>query len=522
MIGRRVLVGCLVFSSFAFFAFTPAAAQDCASQTTVLGSVEGSDHVIVLRVLTVDPAPYVPEGEAESPAESTAEPEVQKVTLEVVRVYKGGLKPREILTFGQYPQSEGAWSFAAGDIGHEFLFYLSKDGFVDGLWWPNTCGRSNRVEMATDDLLYLDKQQQVLGKTRVSGTVSYLNNDGTAVEGITVRFTGANRTFVTKTDARGVYELYDLPPGKYMVAATLPTGWKLDEDSWYVYSGEETENPAELPKFQFKVVSKKHVAVDLYVEADNSIRGRIFFPFGGSLAGDYIKATRVDGTDAEGYFTAEIKPDGSFTLSGLPSGGYVLVVNEGGTVSSGMPFKEFFYPGVTDRSLATTLFITPGQRINGINITAAEPAAVVTVTGQFIFADGKPAAEQMVEFTTENTDPKIYADAAAYTDAEGRFTLRVLKGFVGTVVGRFGTYTGEYEDCPEIEAALRASAAAAAAANPEMAPEAVDPDAPPAMAYASFTSEAVTVSADQDKEIGRLALPFAACKKAVTPQVAAQ
>ena len=53
-------------------------------------------------------------------------------------------------------------------IGVRGLYYLGvpKDGTLAGITF---CGRSASIKNATEDLLYLDKMDQVLGKTRVSG-----------------------------------------------------------------------------------------------------------------------------------------------------------------------------------------------------------------------------------------------------------------------------------------------------------------------------------------------------------------
>lgn len=534
MIGRRLLIALLVLGGFTFFGANRVAAEGCAGQATVLDGLVASKHVVILKVITVEPSPYANTEEGAAEVVPETDPSPQTTTLEVIRTYKGSFKPGEILNFGQYAASEeGGWTFESTDVGKEFLFYLSDDNWFEGRWWPDYCGRNRRMEDATDDLLFLNNAAKLMGKTRVSGTVTYHNNEGNGIEGITIRFTGATRNYFAKTDAHGVYEIYDLPVGKYRIGAQLPAGWKLDEDYFWVDEGEVPENAPPTPKFQIKVVAKKHVAMDLYIKIDNSIRGRIYFPGGGSLANEWIKATRADGTDPDGYYTAMIEADGSFSLNGLPSGGYVIVVNEGGVVSSSMPFSAFYYPGVTDKTLATVLYVGPGQTVNGINISAPAPAETITISGRLLYADGSPIADKLVDFTTGTPDPLIYGDASASTDAEGRFTLRILKGQTGNLAGHFFSYIGEYVDSPELEAAIRAAAeaeaaAAAAVAEPEPTPEAPDPSATPdpsaaentevpQMVYANLSTDAVEITAEKDVNNMEFHFPFTAGKKAPEP-----
>jgi hypothetical protein len=47
-------------------------------------------------------------------------------------------------------------------------------------------------------------------------------------EGTKVRIIGAKKTHVTKTDQHGVFEIYDLPAGRYLVEPEIPAGWKTD------------------------------------------------------------------------------------------------------------------------------------------------------------------------------------------------------------------------------------------------------------------------------------------------------
>ena len=79
--------------------------------------------------------------------------------------------------------------------------------------YVSTCNRSNRVENTHDDLLYLENIATVQGRTRVSGVV---DGDDENAAGQQVRITGKNKSYIATTDKNGVYELYDLPPGRYL------------------------------------------------------------------------------------------------------------------------------------------------------------------------------------------------------------------------------------------------------------------------------------------------------------------
>ena len=54
---------------------------------------------------------------------------------------------------------------------------------------------------------------KVPGRTRISGVLSEGGLARLSLGGQTIRIIGRNKTYGTKTDKNGVYELYDVPPG---------------------------------------------------------------------------------------------------------------------------------------------------------------------------------------------------------------------------------------------------------------------------------------------------------------------
>ena len=48
------------------------------------------------------------------------------------------------------------------------------------------------------------------------------------VEGKRIKIIGKDKTYEAKTDKDGIFEIYDLPPGKYFVEPEMPAGWKIN------------------------------------------------------------------------------------------------------------------------------------------------------------------------------------------------------------------------------------------------------------------------------------------------------
>lgn len=149
----------------------------------------------------------------------------QKVYLDISRWFKGSGK-RDLMLV--QPGSTCDWSFDDDDIGKEHLFYLYHDP-QKGTYAIVPCGRSAEIRNAGDDLSWLRGLPKSLKRTRISGK-SFATGDGfPPIGGLAITLTSGLRSYDLKTDSKGLYEIWDLAPGKYRLAAAAPDGFKL---SW--------------------------------------------------------------------------------------------------------------------------------------------------------------------------------------------------------------------------------------------------------------------------------------------------
>jgi hypothetical protein len=146
------------------------------------------------------------------------------------------------------------------------------------------------VDHAGDDLLYLRNLNKVRDKTRISGTLGFRHEGGESLAGRKVRTVGAERTYELKTDDKGVYEIYDLPAGRYFVEPEVPKGWKVGR-FWLGYSPSIDRNSEEgsLQKIPIVLEAKKHAGLDIMFEIDNRIRGRLYDPLGQPMKGGVVR-----------------------------------------------------------------------------------------------------------------------------------------------------------------------------------------------------------------------------------------
>jgi len=197
-----------------------ASACQCVARPTVLDAFERADEVVLAKATALEPH----EGYS------------NVIRMEIENVFKGNLKVKEQIVFGRGGGTDCIWTFRQDVIGQRFLFYLNRPESSaypymaprePGLWFAFVCGRSIEAEGAMVDLLYLENLSKVQGKTRISGTIGRGVKPASDVDGMRIKFIGPTETYETKTNKDGVFEIYDLPPGKYVVEPEIPPGWKI-------------------------------------------------------------------------------------------------------------------------------------------------------------------------------------------------------------------------------------------------------------------------------------------------------
>lgn len=452
---------CLVYSVFSIallLCFTKITnACSCGPRPSVLASFEESDEVVILRAISVE--------QGEETEDRQYVDGVKSTTMIVEKVFKGKLKVRDEIVFGQGGGADCIWTFNQEDVGQQFLFYLSRPEKLSdapylpskeaGLWFAFGCGRSRGLAGATEDLLYLEDLAKHRGKTRISGTISggfaYPDID---VEGKKIKIIGPKKTYETKTNEDGVFEIYDLPPGKYFIEPEVPPGWKIDP-SWLRYSENVVADESGRPEMRspkqlaLKLEPKKHASVDIVFTIENSVRGKVLDPKGRAMYGVCVYMLRPG---QEEWGPSDCTDEqGRFEITQIPEGQYVLVANQDGKPSSREPFPKIFYPSVTERELAAVINIGPGEKIANLDIVIPKLVDTVTITGTLQYSDGNPVDEKWVKFKLTAPNDKVQGDVNEKTDSAGRFRLTVLKGLTGELSAEDWLMKGLYKNCPEVD-----------------------------------------------------------------------
>lgn len=121
----------------------------------------------------------------------------------------------------------------------------------------------------------------------------------------------------------------------------------------------------------------------------------------------WINASPANGQPWGGG-TNEIGDDGSYVISGLPSGTYKVSVNATG-------YDQEFYNNTADWMMAEAVTVTVGQTIEGINLTPSREVGG-SIIGQVTLSDGTPVANANVnagsmehmKWKWDDTEPNGY------------------------------------------------------------------------------------------------------------------
>lgn len=405
----------------------------CGPAPTVLGAFDAADEVLIVRVLST---PTVNERVVASSNLEILRPTIVRVE----RVYKGKANIGDELSFrSKDPGICSRW-FNQSIVNSELLLYLNPPAKPHAPREVSFCNRSNTIDAAREDLLYLDNMETYRGKTRVSGT--YLGSEPWLLTTANrkIQIIGNEKVYETYTDETGVFEIYDLPPGNYRVVIEIPTGWKF----WDWYPASETGVRGQLGPTeagQFVLEPKKHASINVIFKPDSSVAGTIVGPEGNPFP---VCAHLVRESHIEEVSTCTDKK-GNFRFDDVVPDEYLLVLNPSDQLSSEEPYRRWFYPGTAQREKAVAINVAVGEKVKNINLVVPWIHETVTVAGVLYFANDRPVIAHPVRFLPTTPTKDVNGIASAHTDSEGRFELKVLKGLSGTVSSELHGCGGMFE-----------------------------------------------------------------------------
>jgi hypothetical protein len=428
------------------FSIQTASACSCAVNRAVDQEFSNYPNVVVLKLQSVE---KFPEGE-----QAMGGGTIKQSKLTVEKVFKGNLKVGQELTFGQGVCCICVWAFSEESVGNSYLFYLSEIP-KNGIWTASICSRSGNVKDRIADLLYLKKEKKMRGRTRLSGSLDkvietpagkYGNYSYFPLPNRKIRITGNGKNTEIVTDENGVYEIYDLPAGKYKIIPEKLSG--------FVFQSDESDFG------EFEIRAKSHTEVNFLFQINNAVSGKVVDLSGNPLENVCVDLILTKPENAQDYTKKSCtNKKGEFEITAIPIGTYRIVVNKENVISLREPFPTFYYPNVKTAEEAAEISVDANYFLRDLTLVPPEMIETITLSGTLVYSDGKPAINETVKFLkgAEITDLSLFISSNfdTKTDKNGRFTIKTVKGQAGVLRGTTYSFVGEFLNCPALDEILK-------------------------------------------------------------------
>jgi protocatechuate 3,4-dioxygenase beta subunit len=231
-----------------------------------------------------------------------------------------------------------------------------------------------------------------------------------------------------KTDDIGAYRLYGLSPGTYYVSAQGDDTLRAGIDTIGSAPGfaptffPGTAVAAEAQAIEVVAGGEAVADVAMVSTRLSTVSGVVVNAAGALATGGFISAQPSTGAMAFGGppIGADIKPDGTFAMSGFAPGEYTVQARP--MFEPRGPFPSVGDAGMNRRTASTSIVVT-GEPIGGLRIVLADPIRIpVAVT--FEDATGRPPEQVSV-----SANPHDMGNGELATrGADGRLTLEVAPG----------------------------------------------------------------------------------------------
>lgn len=491
-----------LFSLAALLLIGSRAADACQKEAfaeTTLEKYEKSKFVVIARGVSVE---KIREGEKTYSLFG-----VKAIKMVVEKSFKGNLTSGEEIILVEGSGNDDVDSFRESDVGREYLLFLCSRkqnpnifqvlrGMNDWLADEKAAELRYHENSAAEDLLYLEKLNELRGKTRIYGKIginqdSYSQMGKSSIRifaGVKVRIKGNGKTYETITNEDGVFEIYDLPAGIYSIFPEIPKGWKISEITSF------SSDSSEYSDSQVKLKLGKHAFYSYDLDATTTITGKVSDPMGNPMSGVCLEFLPVAGKSSDSFLTNDCtNKEGVFKFEQIVGGDYLIIVNKDNVISSQEPFPTLYYPNVFEREKAGIITVIEGENQSGVTVKIPEVRETITVSGTFLSADGVPVVRARIGFSAVETDKNIDGSAFSLTDAEGRFSIKILKGLEGTLSGFVTLDRNQFEACPQIIKLLDESGN---------------------VGWRDKKSNAVKIKTDKNLDLAELKLSFPSCNKA--------
>jgi hypothetical protein len=335
------------------------------------------------------------------------------VRFSVDEVFKGRVSGEVVVNVASgRGTSCGVYSLSLNEV---YLVYAYSSDKNDSVLSTGICTRTapRNSTYAKKDLDFLRNAPPPGSGGTLQGRVSV---EGFSFPGVTVKIRSAdNQTISLTTDKEGMFEAKQLKPGKYRVEVEFPNN----------YASERKSDAVTIEDLGFTRVS-----FDSYRDGAR-VSGTLLDQAGqGFTAAHLTLIEKVVGRNAVSY-TGNTGEGGAFSFKGVQWGEYVLYLDL--RAKEFKDYQRFYYPGTFEIEKATVFKGGVGEKVEGLKFHMPEEFRVVSIEGQVLWADGKPAANVNVDLRCQQMareDGLIvgFGTTGTLTDEHGKFRIQGLTG----------------------------------------------------------------------------------------------
>jgi hypothetical protein len=318
-------------------------------------------------------------------------------------------------------------------IGESYLVYAYGDSEKNLAF--SSCGRTNNLSSAADDLHYIRDLMRGVPEPRVYGSVMRLDaspSGSTATprvsptEGIKILIEGKGKNFEAVTDKQGLFSLARLPDGKYKAHPLLPKKYRTyfpAEEEFILGSQEEVSSP--------RVQRGSTAYARFHIGWNNELSGRVLDSEGNAVV--RAKVAVLLARDPAPLIVLgdhyAHRPEGKFEFYGLNPARYLLAVDiRAPFADPGRPTR-FYYPGAAALDQASAIMIGESETIEDRDFRLPPGYLVRQIEGVLVWPNGVPVSGGWVFIAAakDSADEDKQYDWGR-TDELGRFSLQAFVG----------------------------------------------------------------------------------------------
>jgi hypothetical protein len=254
-------------------------------------------------------------------------------------------------------------------------------------------------------------------------------DDGEPLLRATIRVSGSAlpQALTANTNSKGIYQLRNLPAGRYTVTASRSGYLELQNGQRYP---NEPGTPVEVP-------DGGSVAIDFALPRTGVISGRITDETGDIVPDIHVWAMQERFYQRQRRLVPVVQSGttddtGHYRITGLAPGDYVLMTVLRETWTSKDDDKQVYsyapsyYPSTASQADAQRITVGLGQEVGAIDISLVA-ARAARLSGTALLADGTPLSGATVGLSYRVTGPSggsMWSIGSTKTAADGTWTIR--------------------------------------------------------------------------------------------------